>query len=206
MRYSNTFTYSRYKRTLQLSNGPRLKDSMRQFMASLSVEAYDLKVVKPQADEPLSSMLSSSQWGLGAVCHSPGPWGPDPQQAAAGAGGASFKRSALGPVSQRAHTLPGRLAADPSGQACGPETGKNVKLQHHSVDPSSVLLSCVAAGDPSEGVSRAAHAAPLGSRCRSRSRLDSGTRQPAQRPPSHQEPSGTRPHSSRAQQRQQACT
>lgn len=118
MRYSNTFTYTRYKRTLQLSNGPRLKDSMRQFMASLSVEAYDLKVVKPQADEPLSSMLSSSQWGLGAaVCHSPGPWGPDPQQAAAGAGGAStthgglhtstsFKRSGLGPVSQRAHTLP----------------------------------------------------------------------------------------------------
>lgn len=118
MRYSNTFTYSRYKRSLQLSNGPRLKDSMRQFMTSLSVEAYDLKIVKPHAGEPISSMLSSSQWGLGAVCHSPGPWGPDPQQAAAGAGGGStthgglptstsFKRSGLGPVSQSAHTLPG---------------------------------------------------------------------------------------------------
>lgn len=44
MRYSNTFTYSRYKRTVQLSKGPRLKDSMRQFMEKLSVEAYDLQV------------------------------------------------------------------------------------------------------------------------------------------------------------------
>lgn len=44
VRYSNTFTYSRYKRTVQLSKGPRLKDSMRQFMEKLSVEAYDLQV------------------------------------------------------------------------------------------------------------------------------------------------------------------
>lgn len=81
---------------------------MRQFMASLSVEAFDLKVVKPQADEPLSNMLSSSQWGLGGACHSPGPWGAEQSQAGAGSttgAGASlpttgsFKKSGLGPVS-----------------------------------------------------------------------------------------------------------
>jgi hypothetical protein len=55
----NTFTYSRYRRTQQFSNGSRLKDSMRQFMASLSVEAYDMKIIKPQGDE-LSAMLGSS--------------------------------------------------------------------------------------------------------------------------------------------------
>jgi hypothetical protein len=107
VRYSNTFTYSRYKRTLQLSNGPRLKDSMRQFMASLSVEAYDLKVIKPQADEPLSSMLASSQWGTGPVCSSPGPWGAEQQQggggSAAGMSGqqasTSFRRAGVAQVS-----------------------------------------------------------------------------------------------------------
>lgn len=106
VRYSNTFTYSRYKRTLQLSNGPRLKDSMRQFMASLSVEAYDLKVIKPQADESLSSMLASSQWGMGPVCSSPGPCGAELQQggggSAAGLSGqptsASFRRGGLAQV------------------------------------------------------------------------------------------------------------
>jgi len=82
---------------------------MRQFMASLSVEAYDLKVIKPQADEPLSSMLSSSQWGLGPVCLSPGPWGSEQQQqqhgglgATGGHGGlnstSSYKKSGLGQV------------------------------------------------------------------------------------------------------------
>lgn len=59
VRYMNTFTYSRYKRTQQLSNGSRLKDSMRQFMASLTVEAYDLKIVKPQGGQ-LSAMLGDS--------------------------------------------------------------------------------------------------------------------------------------------------
>jgi hypothetical protein len=109
VRYSNTFTYSRYKRSLQLSNGPRLKDSMRQYMASLSVEAYDLKIVKPQADEPLNHMLSSAQWGPGPVCQSPGPWAAEQQQqtgagsVSASQGGlptsSSFKKSGLGPVS-----------------------------------------------------------------------------------------------------------
>jgi hypothetical protein len=55
----NTFTYSRFRRTQQFSNGSRLKDSMRQFMASLSVEAYDMKIIKPQGDE-LSAMLGGS--------------------------------------------------------------------------------------------------------------------------------------------------
>lgn len=55
----NTFTYSRCKRTQQFSNGARLKDSMRQYMANLSVEAYDLKIVKAQGDQ-LSSMLNSA--------------------------------------------------------------------------------------------------------------------------------------------------
>ncbi|WIA10179.1 hypothetical protein OEZ85_010383 [Tetradesmus obliquus] len=59
VRYMNTFTYSRYRRTQQFSNGSRLKDSMRQFMASLSVEAYDMKIIKPQGDE-LSAMLGGS--------------------------------------------------------------------------------------------------------------------------------------------------
>jgi hypothetical protein len=139
VRYSNTFTYSRYKRTLQLSNGPRLKDSMRQFMTSLSVEAYDLKVVKPQADEALSSMLSSSQWGgLGAaVCQSPRPWGPDPQQAAAGGGGGgstthgglptstSFKRSGLGPVSHSVHTYLRSKALQHASQAAPQDSRHN---------------------------------------------------------------------------------
>jgi hypothetical protein len=74
VRYSNTFTYSRFKRTQQLSSGPRLKDSMRQFMASLSVEAYDLQVIKPQAGEPLSAMLTGAQWGT-AVTPVAGPAG-----------------------------------------------------------------------------------------------------------------------------------
>jgi hypothetical protein len=80
-------------------------------MASLSVEAYDLKIVKPQADEPLNNMLSSSQWGLGPVCQSPGPWAAEQQQQqTTGAGSvsaphgglptsSSFKKSGLGPVS-----------------------------------------------------------------------------------------------------------
>ncbi len=48
MRYANTFTYVRTTRTIQRSTGPRERDAMRQQMAALSVEAYDLKIFKPQ--------------------------------------------------------------------------------------------------------------------------------------------------------------
>lgn len=77
-----------------------MKNSMRQFMEKLSVEAYDLQVIKPQADEALSSMLSSSQWGLGPVCQSPGPWGAEQQPSVGGGLPASSnaKRSGLGQV------------------------------------------------------------------------------------------------------------
>jgi hypothetical protein len=97
VRYSNTFTYSRFKRTQHLSSGPRLKDAMRQYMTSLSVEAYELQVVKPQASEPLACMLAQAQWGLGssassaAACVTPAAGG--------GAGGAgTASASAVGGV------------------------------------------------------------------------------------------------------------
>lgn len=48
IRYSNSFLYSRFKRLVQRSNGARERDAMRQHMASLSVEAYDLRVIKPE--------------------------------------------------------------------------------------------------------------------------------------------------------------
>lgn len=47
MRYANAFSYHRYKRTVKLSNGVRLKDSTRQRMESLSVEAYELRIARP---------------------------------------------------------------------------------------------------------------------------------------------------------------
>jgi hypothetical protein len=40
-----------------MSTGLRYKDSMRQNMVSLSVEAYELRIIKPQAD------LAEAVWG-----------------------------------------------------------------------------------------------------------------------------------------------
>jgi hypothetical protein len=80
VRYMNSFTYSRIRRTQILSGGTRIKDGMRQFMASLTVEAFDLKLLKPQADE-LAVLLANAA------------------AAAAAAGGGGGGGGAVGPSS-----------------------------------------------------------------------------------------------------------
>lgn len=96
VRYMNTFTYSRIKRTQVLSGGSRIKDGMRQFMASLTVEAFDLKVLKPQADE-LAGLLANAAAGGGGGAVGQGVWGASglmpeqPQAAGVGYGAAKVR-------------------------------------------------------------------------------------------------------------------
>jgi hypothetical protein len=119
----NAFTYSRFRRTQQFSNGSRLKDSMRQFMASLSVEAYDMKIIKPQGDE-LSAMLG----GSAAAAAAGTAWG----SSAAAAGAAGFGMPAGGGRRGAADHLDrvrqgyGAAASGPSGQG-SPRRGSPVK-------------------------------------------------------------------------------
>eukprot|EP00775_Hariotina_reticulata_P010874 gene10874-11028_t len=117
VRYMNTFTYSRIKRTQVLSGGSRIKDGMRQFMASLTVEAFDLKVLKPQADE-LAALLANAAAGSGAMGQ--GAWGsngPMPEQPQAAGVGYGAAKDQLDRVRQqlepRTPTRAGSSSASP---------------------------------------------------------------------------------------------
>lgn len=73
-----------------------------------SLTLTHMQIIKPQADEQLSTLLSSSQWGLGPMCQSPGPWGTEQQHPSMGGtagalygglpAGGSTKKSGLGQV------------------------------------------------------------------------------------------------------------
>jgi hypothetical protein len=120
VRYMNTFTYSRYRRTQQFSNGSRLKDSMRQFMASLSVEAYDMKIIKPQGDE-LSAMLG----GSAAAAAAGTPWG-SAAPAAAGLGTPAGGRRGAADHLDRVRQGYGAAASGAAGQG-SPSRGSPLK-------------------------------------------------------------------------------
>jgi hypothetical protein len=89
---------------------------------SLTHSLTNMQIIKPQADEQLSTLLSSSQWGLGPMCQSPGPWGTEQQQPSLGGttgapygglpAGGSTKKSGLGQVGRGlVHAIPPCLDA-----------------------------------------------------------------------------------------------
>lgn len=89
VRYANSFTYTPFQRQVMFSTGPRWKPSMRQHMASLSVEAFALHIVKPPPGSA-AGMWGSQEVGGEAPLTPSGPPGAG-GGGGGGAGGAGGK-------------------------------------------------------------------------------------------------------------------
>ncbi|KIY92262.1 hypothetical protein MNEG_15701 [Monoraphidium neglectum] len=156
VRYTNSFTYTRFQRVVQSTIGPRVKDSMRQYMTrrarqgrwfDLAVEAYELRMVKP-----------------------PDEWAAALAGAGGGGGGGGKKQDPsdrLRELLEQGPRTPPRGASAPGGRAAGGPGGAAAAdpepdFSSGLVFSAACFLLKQAPPDPSDGAAGAASAAGAG--------------------------------------------